>query len=624
MKSFSVLFLLFWISVTAGHAQEPVPYLERTITISLANERLDIALKKIGEQAGFTFSYNPSIIEASKTVSYTFTKKTIREILDQLFNGTIEYKIRASHVILTKAKETSKDDEKLLTGYIVDEATGERLKNVSIYDPVTLSSAVTDSYGYFEMKVDKPTPSLKLVINKQNYSDTVVAVNSGRSRLLNIPIHIDKEKWLTVADSVGEKMKRFWNRTFLHPRKPNFINIRDTLYRKVQFSVVPFLGTNHLLSGNVVNDYSFNLFGGFSRGLQKFEIGGMFNLERANVDGAQVAGLFNVVGGKVNGFQMAGLFNANYDSTSGAQFAGLANVNWNSTKIFSAAGLINFTRLDSRGVHLAGVSNITVGKQEGPHAAGLFNFATHDSGPLQIAGSFNFAARNFEGLQLAGLFNFTGKDVRGTQFAGLLNFTGKKLTGTQVSGLLNYATKVHGSQIGFLNIADSVRGVPVGFLSFVMKGYHKIEFSSDEIFYTNAAFRTGVRQLYNIFAVGAKPNTFSQNQTYWTFGYGLGTAPKLTRWLSLNFDLTANQIVYDKKFEAINLLNKLYVGFDVHATKHLSFTFGVTANAYLTDKTYEGYKPLFTDYTPHIITNRDYSSVNMKTWLGAKIGIRFL
>jgi len=273
------------------------------------------------------------------------------------------------------------------------------------------------------------------------------------------------------------------------------------------------------------------------------------------------------------------------------------------------AGLLNLTLRDSRGVHLAGLGNGTIGKQEGPHIAGLFNFSTKDTGPFQGAGLLNFSAGNLKGAQVSGLLNVTAKEIKGAQ----------------VSGLLNYATRVRGAQIGLINITDSIRGVPIGLFSFVLKGYHKIEVSADEVFYTNIAFRTGVRHFYNILTVGAKPDTFEDEETYWTFGYGFGTAPRLSRTLSLNIDVTANQIVDGKSIEAINMINKLYVGLDVQMMKYLGVTFGVTLNGYVTDTTFDKYKPLFTDYTPSIITDKTYSNdINLKMWWGAKIGLRFL
>ena len=141
-----------------------------------------------------------------------------------------------------------------------------------------------------------------------------------------------------------------------------------------------------------------------------------------------------------------------------------------------------------------------------------------------------------------------------------MNVAPRRIKGLQLSGLLNYATNVNGVQLGLINIADSVKGVQLGLFSFFMKGYHKIEISADEIFYTNLAFRTGAQQFYNIFTVGAKPDSFEEEQTQWTFGYGVGTSPRLTKWLSLNVDLTANQIVEGNTIEAVNLLNKLFLG----------------------------------------------------------------
>ena len=517
----------------------------------------------------------------------------------------------AVNILYLRKHKSTKLKNRVLTGYVVDESTGKRLQNVSVYDPVSLSSTVTDSYGYFQLKVDQPSgEEIKLAVRKLNYTDTLIAVNLDRRQLINIQMREHADKMNALADSVRQKIKRFWQTKVRSPQAANMENIQDTLYRKFQFSVFPFVGTNHKLSGNVINDYSLNLYGGYSLGLRELEFGGMFNLVRSDVTGAQFAGIFNAVGGKMKFIQLAGIFNMNRDSVNGYQFAGMVNLNGNSTSKFSGAGLINFTLQDSRAAQVAGLGNVTIGKQEGPHVGGLFNFSNRDA---HIA-------------QVAGLTNVTIGDFKGAQVSGLLNFTLRELEGAQVSGLLNYATRIRGAQVGIINATDSIHGVPIGLFSFVLKGYHKIEVSADEIFYTNVAFRTGVRQFYNILTAGAKPDTFDDEETYWTFGYGIGTAPRLSRTLSLNVDLTANQVVYgSQSIEAINMINKLYLGLDFQLVKNLGVTFGVTLNGYITDTTYDKYQPLFTDYKPHIISDKTYSNdINMKMWWGGKIGLRFL
>lgn len=639
---FAAAFLALMLCRVAVHAQNSTPFLERTMTLALHEERLDDVLKRISRQGGFTFSYNPSILQADKIVSYNFVNKTVREILDQIFEGTIQYKARGKYIILTKgiAKSSTKEPQ-LYSGYVVDEATGERLKHVSIYDPVTLTSTVTDSYGYFEIEIDKPSKDLRLAINKQNYTDTLLVMPSSSGKLLNIPLKVNTEKIAMLADSVGEKLRRFWKKTKIFSKEQaNIANIGDTLYRKSQVSLVPFVGTNHALSGNVINQYSLNIVGGYAMGVRKLELGGAFNIIRGDVEGAQLAGSFNFVGGNVKGAQLGGIFNATYGKAEGARFAGMFNFNWGEVRGASMAGLFNFSGHDSRAVQAAGMGNITIGNQESPHLAGLFNlstgsaksqiagtcnFAARDVRGAQVAGVLNLAARNVTGGQGAGVLNFAAGEVKGAQIAGVLNFAGRKVRGAQVAPVLNYATRVEGAQVGLFNITDSIKGVPVGLLSIVLKGYHKFEVSADEVFFTNVAFRTGVRQFYNILTAGARPSTFKDEETLWTFGYGIGTAPRLTKKLYLNIDLTSSQIVQGNKIDAINMINKAYLGVDFQMFKKMSLTAGATFNAYFTDPTAEGYKDLFTDYKPNFFYNKNADpDLNVRMWIGGKIGIRFL
>ena len=605
MKVHTVIFLLF-VGLTTALAQAPL--LERKISVELNGENLEQSLKKISATGGFVFSYNPAILEKGRIIHYRFINRSVRQILDEVFKGSVLYKVHGNYIILTAGEQaSSKKEPAVVKGYVIDRLTGESLKDVSVYDPVSLTSAITDSYGYFEIKIERPPSDITLSVNRLNYTDTVVVV-PDEGRLLNIPISIDKEKIAVLADSVTEKMKRFWHKQALFFGNVNILNVDDTIYRAAQVSLIPFVGTNHKMSGNVINDYSFNILAGYSLGVRKIEFGGLGNLVRGDVEGVQVAGLFNGVGGHLRGVQFAGLMNGNAQSTHGAQFAGGLN--------------LNLGRTD--GVTVGGIANIALGISDAPQIAGVFNIVTHDIKSIQVAGVYNIAARNMDGLQTAGVFNITGKHVKGVQLAGVLNVASKTMQGVQVAGVLNIASKVKGIQIGLINIADSIQGIPIGFISLVRKGYHKIEVSADEIFYHNLSFRTGVRQFYNIFTAGAKPSTYGDEVTSWSFGYGVGTAPRLSRRLFLNFDLTANQIVEGNSIDRLNLLNKFYLGFDYQAFKKLSFTFGATVNGYITEDQTGEYPPLFTDYEPSIFYDRDFRDHNLKMWLGAKVGVRFL
>jgi hypothetical protein len=567
-------------------AQAPNPPLERSVSISFQNKRTDEALKEISQQAGFTFSYSKNAFDAQQVINFNFKSTTIREVLETIFDGKVKYKQKNNYIILTRA---NKDDGVIVSGYVVDEATGQKLKEVSIYDPISLQSTVTDEFGYFQMEVKKPSKEeMQLAIKRNNYADKTIVVNSKRSSFQNLSLNIDEKKWQALSDSLDSKLNRLWSWTKQSVQRTNMRNIRDTLQRTWQVSFIPFVGTNHKMSGNVVNDYSLNILGGYSAGTRKAEFGGLFNINSGDVRYAQFAGLFNLNGGHTEGVQFAGLFNTNLGTTKAVQFAGLANVNMQASEGAQFAGLINFSN----------------GLYDGPQFAGLFNLATADVKGAQVAGLFNFSPGKTDGAQIAGLFNVA-----------------EEVNGSQVSGLLNIAKNIRGTQVGFLNIADSVKGVPVGFLSFVNKGYHQLEIGADELFPVSAALRTGVTGFYNIFTASVRPE--KADTTTWSFGYGLGVAPKLSKRIYLNTDITANHI-NKGNVEALNMINKFYLGFEFKFSKRFALAIGSTLNLRIYDAAFDNHAKLFTYHTPKILDEGTFSrNTDYQLWLGGKVGLRF-
>jgi hypothetical protein len=354
--------------------------------------------------------------------------------------------------------------------------------------------------------------------------------------------------------------------------QPFSVNPEDTTIVSVQFAFVPFVGTNGTQSGNMINDVSFNLLGGYSAGTRAFEMAGLFNINRGDMTGVQLAGLFNQVGGKVDGVQLAGLFNSNLQSV--------------------------------KGVQLAGLTNFTTGEVEG----------------VQLAGLANFTPKSVKGVQIAGLANFSGKTTEGSQIAGLANFTPHEVKGSQV-GTFNYGGKVNGFQLGVFNYADSMSGVPVGLISFVRSGYNTVEFGVNEVLPLNIALRTGKREFYNILFAGIRPEI--NEDVTWTFGYGVGTSPRLGKKTFLNVEVSSEQL-NKGDVQALNLINKLYVGGDYQVTKKLALFAGPTINFRVFDDSFDGHPELFT-YTKTQIRNENTHPENISSqwWWGFRAGFRF-
>ena len=435
-------------------AQE-IPVLERKVSISASNERLDSFLKRLAVEGGCVFSYSPSAIDTGKPVSGSFSDRSLREVLESIMEGSVEIKQKGVYVILTPKPSSSK--ELVVSGYVVDEKTGNAIRDATVYDPITLKSSTTDEYGFFELSIKNPAlENIELVVSKKDYSETLVIKDRVNpfNRILMKTKEVD---FAEIGESIATPVRNFWAWTKNSTGFTNLENVSDTLHRTFQASLVPFVGTNRKISGSVVNDFSLNLLGGFSGGTNKLEFGGLFNLNSGQVQYVQIAGLYNQVSGSV------------------------------------------------KGVQLAGLSNITLDEVKAAQVAGLVNFSTGE----------------VRGLQLAGLINVGTNGIRGAQFAGLSNYSHRDVSGAQVSGLLNVGRTVKGVQIGLLNYADSVRGLPIGLISFVRKGYHQVELGADEVLPVNLSLRTGTRGFYNMIFAGIRPEIADSTTWAFGYGLGV-------------------------------------------------------------------------------------------------------
>ena len=599
-RFFAALLLVNIFFLIPTFAQKKIPALERVVTVKVSGEPLESILDMISKQAHCTFSYNPDAIPVKKQFSISAVNKTVREVLEQLNAAELNYKMKGEYIILTRSHDGQKSSEPswyMISGYVTNGGNGEKIPEVSVYDKDNKASAVTNSYGYYEMKVDKKVNAVQLIVNKHQFRDTLIYVKQTGSAIVNVTIYPEPEALLPVDSTAmkEEQMKvdqlAFINFILSEEQKANTINIKDTMYKKVQISFLPLLGTEGKLSGNTVSDYSFNVLAGYTMGTRKVELGGLLNIDRDSVKSVQLGGLMNAVGGPVSGLQIGGLFNTNLRTTNGCQLAGLINIDGGDVEGVELGGLLNINLKSFNGFSGAGLVNTNLGKGEG--------------------------------LQLGGLVNLCVDTMKGVQVAGLMNVAVKPVLGSQIGGLVNVGVNVKGFQLGFLNVSDTLSGVPFGFMSFSYRGYHPIEISADEIFPVNLSWRTGVRSFYNIFSAGMKVNDFSF--PLWHFGYGIGTSARLGKTWWLNIDLTTQQIVQGDSFEEMNLLSKLNLTVDKSLNKNVAIALGPVFNFYTSNTTVPYYNSVYSKLPPYTITDETYENdLNIQTWIGGKIALRFL
>ncbi|MBC3784071.1 STN domain-containing protein [Spirosoma utsteinense] len=628
MTSIRLLILLFFLSDTLQ--AQSVPPLERLISLTLRNESLSQALATISQVGKFSFSYNPAILNQARPVTLRAVNRPVREVLGQLFGGSVRLRSRGNHVILLRADDPEQPKDFILDGYVIDGQTSDRIRAVSIFERTSLRSATSNEYGYYRLKLPAGLSLIRLEVRRQDYLSQSLSIQSRQSQPQNIyltaansrpsaypatvnpldtrPLPVDSTTLSVLTDrqvvfasadssvvampaSFLDRSRQTIGRWALSTKQLiTDINLdRDTLYRTWQFSLVPGIGTNGMLGGRIINDYSINALMGYSLGVRKMELGGFLNLVRQDVQGLQAAGFGNLVGGNTNGLQMAGFFNMNRGNVGPVQLAGFLN---------TVAG-------NTHGLQMAGFLNTVAGEVKG----------------LQMAGFLNANLKTMQGIQAAGFANVNGGDVRGLQLAGFTNIMRGQLSGWQVSGFINIAQDVvRGRQVGFINIARSSERAPVGFLSYVHKnGYRSLEGSANEVTTLNATFRTGVRSFYNLFTAGINPNT-----NIWSYGYGLGTATAERRGWSLALEGSAHQL--NRTGEGVrnlNLLLRLTPLVTKQFGSHFGLSFGPALNGYYSDNPVSN--PLARVTLPALITTPngpDNDLDEWSGWLGWQAGLR--
>ncbi len=540
---------------------------DKPITLDIKSQPLADVLEIIGNQGNFYFSYNSNIINRDSLVSITVTNKPLRQVLDQLFRPRYIYRISGKYIILrpadhqpATAPKTTADNSFIIRGYIVDRETGEALPDASVYEKRHLQSALTNSNGYFAIKL-KNGSALSLTVSRAYYNDTTVHVAAPSDQQLLIPVMATRLAAQPVVlvpvvpnapgniafDIPGSSHgppsfftgntapveKTMLGRMLLSSRqKIQSINLRKFFAnRTMQVSLTPGLSTQGKLSPQVINHFSLNIIGGYTGGVNGAELSGLFNLNRKSVRVFQAAGAVNVTGGALRGVQLAGFNNTVLDSV--------------------------------RGVQAAGFVNMVVGTLHGVQLAGLVNIAGHDVRGVQASANGNVGCMNVRGVQLSPSFNVAAKEMNGLQ----------------LSAGVNWAHKLKGVQIGIVNFADTSEGYSIGLLNIIRNGYHKLVISSNEILPLTVGYKAGNRKLYSILSAGVRSDS---SKSIFSFGYGAGSDISLGKNWFFNPEITTSYL-YMGNEEATHVLNRLQLHISWHVNKKFSLFAGPSFAAYYQD-----------------------------------------
>jgi|GEM_PF-60801 len=320
--------------------------LGKQISVNIKSQRLGSVLSDISHKGGFYFSYSGKAVPKDSIVTLRASNQTIYATLINLLGNRYEFEERNSYIIITpalmrmsfiNADIAAENNNYSISGIIINEKTGERLANASVYEKQQLVSTLTDEHGYFRLKLRSTNlDQVRLTASKVLYRDTSLS-------FLNT-VEVSNRSWAGTSHDNGNDVEltaigRFFTTA---AQRLQSINIQNFFAnRPYQVSITPGLSSHGALSSQVINKLSLNLAGGYTAGVDGIEVGGLFNINKRNTRYMQLAGIFNLVGGNVTGLQLAGVSNQTLDTVKGVQVSGFINKADNQVSGLQIAALNN-------------------------------------------------------------------------------------------------------------------------------------------------------------------------------------------------------------------------------------------------------------------------------------------
>lgn len=177
MKVTAFLLCFCSLSMVAGNVSSQ----NAKVSIKKSNVTLEEILSEIESQTDYLFMYSDAV-NVKQRVSVTADKQMVSEVLDNLFNGQIGYKVEGSHIILSSshaARVTLPQQSKKtihVTGEVVDNM-GETVIGATVMEKGNeTNGTVTDIDGHFSIDV---FPGATLRVSFVGYLPKEVKVNSG-------------------------------------------------------------------------------------------------------------------------------------------------------------------------------------------------------------------------------------------------------------------------------------------------------------------------------------------------------------------------------------------------------------------------------------------------------------
>ena len=184
LKLTTLLLLVVMFNIRAN------TYAQKTkVDLELKNTTVETVLETIEQKTDFRFIYKMTDVDLNRTISISVKNQTIDVVLNKLFKGTTtDFKVRDTQVILIKPlvekKNTDFYIQKIIRGKVSDE-NGMPLPGASVLEEKTNNAVATDADGNFEINVENSDATL--IISYIGYKEKRVSANQENTTIQLFP-----------------------------------------------------------------------------------------------------------------------------------------------------------------------------------------------------------------------------------------------------------------------------------------------------------------------------------------------------------------------------------------------------------------------------------------------------
>lgn len=125
---------------------------QNMFTLRMDHVRIDKVLNKIQKKSSYRFFYNERFLEHLNPVSVNVKKATLAEVMEQLLDGSLSYKVIDKNLVVISPNEELLEQQHSVQGTVTNEQ-GTPLVGVTVKVKGTSQGTVTDAQGNFTLVV---------------------------------------------------------------------------------------------------------------------------------------------------------------------------------------------------------------------------------------------------------------------------------------------------------------------------------------------------------------------------------------------------------------------------------------------------------------------------------------